>query len=226
MIEPEKDEQDRTDEERRLEEAKKATDIMATSLIALGSSAAMFWVIGLACNRWFIRPPIVLVLLAAGVACLPLIALAAQRTFPEAAWAERRFKDSARLSLVAVLCSVLGLQAAHVARHGWAHWNCLAVGEEWQERHPEIHGTVVGFSCGAEACARVDALRHSAARMVVEFDVLPWYEPRYQPDECRRAILNLKPGVWLPLVGSRVSAAPDVCHSFQRQGAAAWHPIR
>lgn len=226
MIEPEKDEQGRTEEDRRLEEAKQAADIMATSLIALGSSAAMFWVIGLACNRWFIRPPIVLVLLAAGVACLPLIALAAQRTFPEAAWAERRFKDSARLSLVAVFCSVLGLQAAHVARHGWAHWNCLAAGESWQAKHPEISGTVVGFGCGNEECPRSQAMLHPAPRMSVEFDGLPWYEPRYQPDECRRATIRLKPGAWLPEPGSRVATVSDICLSYQLQGAAAWHPVR
>jgi hypothetical protein len=228
MIEPEKKEDGRAGPDERLEKAKKTVDVASLTLGALGSSGSLFWVIRLACGHWNIEPPPALLLAVIGIACLPLLCLTAYRFAPESAWIEKLFKACAYTSLATAVLCVGGLQAAHVVRYGWSHWNCLGAGQTWQEKHPDIRGTVVAFICGGAACSREQAINYASPRMVVEFDRRAWYEARIGSigAECRTVTFSSKPGAWLPDIGGRVAAASDICYSILPQAEVSWHPIR
>lgn len=228
MIEPENKEEADADRDERLEEAKKTVDSFALTVIALGSGGVLFWVVNLAYTRWNIDPGQDLLLAVLYIACQPMLCLIVHRSTARSGYVEQALKACAYLALGTAVACVGGLQAVHVARHGWSHWGCLGAGQKWQDMHPEIHGTVTAFRCGAEECTREQAQGHEAPRMMVEFDRRAWYEARPGPAEadCRTVAFSLKPGAWLPNLGGRVAAANDICQSILPRADATWHPIR
>lgn len=227
MIEPGKNEEADTGQDERLEETKKSVDAFALTVIALASGGGLFWAINLAYIRWNVDPGQDTLLALLYIACQPMLCLVVYRCTAQSEYVERALKVCAYLAAATTAACVIGLQAYHVARHGWSHWGCLGAGQVWQDKHPEIQGTVAAFRCGADECTREQARGHESPRMVVEFDRRAWYEVRVGPEaDCRTVSFSLKPGAWLPEIGGRVAAASDVCHSFLPRGAASWHPIR
>lgn len=228
MTGPEKKEEGDADQDGQLEEDKKTADATALTLIALGSSGSLFWVMTLACTRWNVVPSQDLLFFVVWIACMPMICLFVYRNTSRPEFIERVFKASAYLCLATAALSVGGLQAAHVARYGWSHWGCLGADQAWQDKHAEIYGTIAGFRCGAEECTREQAARNPAPRMIVELDGWAWYEARPGPvaADCRTVTFQFKPGAWLPESGSRVAVDSDICRSIMPRADAAWHPIR
>lgn len=227
MDKPGKDQGTGTEEERRLEEAKKAVDSLALSLGALGTGGTLFIVINLACGHWNMKPPSAGLAAAAALACAPFLALTLHRFMPDAAWTERAFMASAYACLAAAVTGYLGLTAAHVWRHGWSHLDCLAADAKWRERHSEVFGTVAAYRCGRGPCAPDGAADRSKIQVVVDVDPVPWSEPRSEPARagCRTAIFRPAPGSGVPLVGARIAVPAEACGDEPQAMPSIWHPI-
>ncbi len=227
MSEPEDEEEEDAESDDKLDEAKKTTDAFSLTLIALGTSGTLFYAMNLAYGRWNFDPGHNLLIAFCCIACQPPLCLLAFGRHPQSVFIERVFKVSAYACLATAVMVIVGLQVAHVAQYGRSHWYCLGAGQAWQDKHPEIHGTVAAFRCGADDCTRDQAAIHSSPKMVVEFDQRAWYEvyPGPADAECRSITFNLKQNAWLPSLGSRVAAASDICSSIMSRTDSAWHPI-
>ncbi|MFA5185821.1 MAG: hypothetical protein WC551_05000 [Patescibacteria group bacterium] len=227
MSEPEDKEEEGAESDEKQDEAKKTVDTFSLTLIALGTSGTLFYAMNLAYGRWNFDPGHELLMVFCWIAINPLLCLLVIDRYPKSVFIERAFKASAYVCLATAVLGVVGLQVAHVTRHGLSHWYCLGASQAWQDKHPDIHGTVVAFRCGADDCTRDQAAIHSSPKMVVEFDQRAWYEvyPGPADAECRSITFSLKQGAWLPNFGSRVAAASDICSSIMPRTDSAWHPI-